>query len=160
MFFERLLFVLLLGAGAYALFGPKSPPRPKAEASAASAAATLSARPGTNVRAPGSARQPILASSALNPQALAEMQIVRNARMAVSQDRPDDALKELKIYEQKFPGGRLADDVTLLRIEANLKKGDRKTATQLGDALKAKSPESRQNMRAQRLLSEPPPPAQ
>jgi outer membrane protein assembly factor BamD (BamD/ComL family) len=101
----------------------------------------------------------MLGASAFSPEVLAEMQILRGARTALSQGRADDALKELKTYEQKFPGGQRTDDVTLLRIEAHLKKGDRKTATQLAEGLKAKAPESRQNMRAQRLLSAPPPPA-
>jgi hypothetical protein len=154
---EIVVFVLLLGAGGYALFGPKSPP--SSHEAEATAAATSKSKALAATSASGRRRMPPSAASAMTGRGLEEMQFMQGARRSLSQGNADEALKELGTYESRFPGGRLADDVTMMRAEAYLRKGDRAAAKKLADQLTAKNPESRQAKRANALMNGETPPA-
>lgn len=149
---EFVLLVLLLGAAGYALFGPKSPPTPKAEPAVAvkatpSAAAAASAR--RRNLPPG-------AASVLGNRSLPEMQYLQGVRRSLAQGNADDALRELSDYPKRFPDGKIADDVTMLQVEAYVRKGDREKAAKVAEPLLTKSPDSRQARRAKALLATPP----
>jgi hypothetical protein len=154
---EIAVLLALLAAGAFVLFGPKSSKSSHEATQEEHAPAALDSAKGAAAAPRGSARNPLLAASVFSPQAREELRMVQVARRALSQGNPETALTNLKGYEAKFGNGRLADDVTLLRMEAHLKQGDREMAAKLANALAAKDKTSRQARRAKRLLSMPAP---
>jgi len=65
---------------------------------------------------------------------------------------PDAALRELDRYHARFPGGALAAEETVLRVEALLARGDDRTARVLADAFSTAHPESPYARRVQDLV--------
>jgi outer membrane protein assembly factor BamD (BamD/ComL family) len=55
-------------------------------------------------------------------------------------------------YEARFPGGSLAQEATVLRIEALASQGDRQGASALGDRFVAEHPTSPYAARVRQLL--------
>jgi hypothetical protein len=84
---------------------------------------------------------PAMASVA-PPSLSAELGSLDEARGAIATGDPARALRELDAYGARFPRGSLAQEATMLRIEALVKVGDRPAAKALADAFLAASPAS------------------
>ncbi len=75
--------------------------------------------------APSGADEPTLAD---------EVKAIQRAKSALSAGNASGALKELDAYKASFPHGRLAQEATVLRIEALAASGNRSAAQKLGEA--------------------------
>jgi hypothetical protein len=79
------------------------------------------------------------------------------AREALAAGDAGRALRALDQHDQRFAGGMLGPEATVLRIEALLLRGDRASATRLGEAFLAAHPRSPHASRLRSLLGAPAP---
>lgn len=77
-------------------------------------------------------------SSALSDE-VAALQV---ARTALADRDPNAALAALDRYKNRFAGGRLGPEATVLRIEALVLRGDRAQASALADRFESSNPKS------------------
>jgi Outer membrane lipoprotein len=82
----------------------------------------------------------------------AELALLEQARSAVRGGDPARALSVLDRYAERFPQGSMMPEVTMIRIEALVKAGDRSAATRSAAAFLASDPESPYVARVQSLL--------
>jgi hypothetical protein len=68
------------------------------------------------------------------------------------------ALRAIDAYDRRFPGGALATESMVLRIEVLARSGDRASAARLGEAYLAAHPRSPYAARIRSLLGQPPAP--
>jgi hypothetical protein len=121
----------------------EKPPASPATAVEAPAAPSADVPPERGVRTPGV--DSTVASLAQEVAAL------ERAHKLATHD-PDAALRELDRYHARFPGGALAAEETVLRVEALLARGDDRTARVLADAFSTAHPESPYARRVQDLV--------
>ena len=81
-----------------------------------------------------------------------EVAALERAHRALAAHDPEAALRLLDGYRADFPGGALASDATVLRVQALLAKGDRAAAQTLADAYSADHPESPYGKRIEDLV--------
>jgi outer membrane protein assembly factor BamD (BamD/ComL family) len=77
---------------------------------------------------------------------------LEQAHAALAARDADRALLALDRYRAKFPGGRLASEETVLRIQALLARGDRDGANALANGFFAAHPDSSYADRVRDLL--------
>jgi hypothetical protein len=80
-----------------------------------------------------------------------QIAMLDDARTALS-GSPAKTLSILDEYARRFPGGAMAPEATLLRIEALVKSGDRPAAARLTESLHADDPHSPYRTRVHSLL--------
>jgi|HubBroStandDraft_1064217.scaffolds.fasta_scaffold04977_5 hypothetical protein len=135
--------------------GPRPDPSPPAVFAAASPVAVLGAtaapsqlecsrpkagasapRPAANAASPSNLEPPSVnlapASPALPPDLQAEVSALGKARAALGRRDGQTALEALDAYEQAFPTGLLADEATVLRVDALALHGAPTEAAALG----------------------------
>ncbi len=97
---------------------------------------------------------PVLADAGLSIASTvpAEMATLEGARGALAAGDPARCLSVLEHYAERFPGGSMAPEAAMVRIEALVKSGDRAAATRAADALLAGNPESPYAARVRSLL--------
>ncbi len=81
-----------------------------------------------------------------------EVSMVDQARQALRQGRPNDAFAQLKRYQERWPGGVLATEVVVLRVEAELALDEREAARRDARAFIAAQPSSRYAARLRELF--------
>jgi hypothetical protein len=82
----------------------------------------------------------------------AELATLDAARGAIAADEPARALSILEAYSARFPGGAMAPEAAVLRVEGLLKAGDRSAARRFADAFLATDPDSVYVERLQSML--------
>ncbi|MEP7050257.1 MAG: outer membrane protein assembly factor BamD [Pseudomonadota bacterium] len=120
------------------------PPRPSAPASASNAPDSLPAPPPTLPKPADRAARSLAPRSLAQPgPSLAEeVAVIRSAKQALAAGDAAQALHELHVYQAHFPGGRLAQEANIVRIEALLKSGNRAAADAAADRFLAAHPDS------------------
>ena len=83
-----------------------------------------------------------------------EVVVLEQARRAIAEGRADDALKELKGYEESFDGGTLGPEAELLQIEALVAHGAYAQAIAAGQRFVATHANSPHVSRAQTLMAQ------
>jgi hypothetical protein len=81
-----------------------------------------------------------------------ELANVDRARQALREGRAADALHELDVYRVSWPGGVLATEAAVLRIEAHLALGDRTSGIRAARAFLAATPSGRYATRVRALF--------
>ena len=119
-------------------------PEPELPASASPALTTSRERP--------TSPQPRSSSSAGSLGIQEQIVLVDRARAAVAAQQPATALAALDEYQRRFPGGVLAQEATLLRIDALLARGDRASAARLGRQFLERYPRSPMAARVKTLI--------
>ena len=99
---------------------------------------------------PPQAAQP--AASATLADEVAALQV---ARTALAGHDPSGAIVALDHYKSRFPSGKLGPEATVLRIDALTQRGDRATASAMGDRFLAAHPHSPYADRVRSILSAP-----
>ena len=87
-------------------------------------------------------RIPASHPSSTNDHLAREVVALEHAQQALAAHDPAAALRWLDQYSTEFPGGALASDATVLRVQALLAKGDRGGAKALADRYAKDHPES------------------
>jgi TolA-binding protein len=72
-------------------------------------------------------------SPAAAPSLADEVKVIQRAKAALSSGNATGALRELDAYRRSFPRGRLAQEATVLRIEALAASGNQSAASRLGE---------------------------
>jgi TolA-binding protein len=85
-----------------------------------------------------------------------EVAALDRAREAVAAGQPARALSVLDDYGRRFPGGTLAQEATVLRIEALAASGDKAGASRLGQGFLEKNPGSPHAARIRTLIGASP----
>jgi hypothetical protein len=81
-----------------------------------------------------------------------EIAALDEARSALRNHQPANALSALDGYANRFPHGVLAPEATVVRVEALLAGGDRVQAARLGRAFLAAHPDSPLAVRVRSML--------
>jgi len=167
--------ILAVGGAHYAQ-QPAAPPPPRVKAvqphaSAGVTAATRAARPAPATEEPAPATEapspeppspaaptrptaPLAAAPKPATSALAEeVRLLDRAREAIAGGDADAALDALARRDQRFGGGALGPEATVLRIEARLQQGDRAGAARLARGFLAAHPQSPLAARVRTLLA-------
>lgn len=84
--------------------------------------------PAPEAKAQASAQSSGAAANSQGDSLTEEVMALKRAREALAAGRPQKALTELNIYDQRFRGGRLSLEAEVLRIEALAQSGERKAA--------------------------------
>jgi TolA-binding protein len=71
-----------------------------------------------------------------------EVAALQAARAALAERDASGAITALDHYKSRFPSGRLAQEATVLRIEALMQRGDHAAASTLADRFEASHPHS------------------
>jgi hypothetical protein len=87
-------------------------------------------------------RSPAARPSTTNDHLAREVVALEHAQQALAAHDPAAALRWLDQYHAEFPGGALASDATVLRVQALLTKGDRAGAKALADRYAKDHPDS------------------
>ncbi len=99
------------------------------------------------------------ATQAAQPAASAtladEVAALQVARTALAGHDPSGAIVALDHYKSRFPSGKLGPEATVLRIDALTQRGDRATASAMGDRFLAAHPHSPYADRVRSILSAP-----
>jgi TolA-binding protein len=105
--------------------------------------------------APGAidSRPPPSTAPPPGPALSSEVALLDPARHAIAAHDPKSALAALDGYDRTFPRGALAQEATLLRIEALLQAGDRPRATTLGDTFLRGDPKGPYAKRVHEMLA-------
>jgi TolA-binding protein len=119
-------------------------PEPEVSASASPALTTSRERPTSS--------PPRSSSSAGSLGIQEQIVLVDRARAAVAAQQPATALAALDEYQRRFPGGVLAQEATLLRIDALLARGDKASAARLGRQFLQRYPRSPMAARVKTLI--------
>ena len=82
-----------------------------------------------------------------------ELAMLDAARGAMAAGAPRRALSILDAYSTRFPGGAMAPEAAVLRVEGLVKAGDRSAAKRFADAFLANDPESPYLERLQSILA-------
>jgi hypothetical protein len=129
---------------------PLAAPAPPTPATAAAAPATMPA-PAATVSAPaGTAARP----GSAGPVSIAEeVALVDRARHALRQGRAGEAFDTLSLHQSRWPNGVLATEVLVLRVEAQLRLGQRASAQRDARAFVAVQPNSRYATRLRELFA-------
>ena len=109
--------------------------------------ASGSTAPGTVGSAPRAAH-----SSAGAGTLSQEVTALELAHEALAAHKPGVALRQLEHYRTQFPGGVLASEATVLRVQAMLASGDRSGAQALADIYSTSHPDSPYARRIEALL--------
>lgn len=94
------------------------------------------------VRAPASARAPAPAPAAPARTSSDDTALLRDAKLAVAEQRWSEARVALAAHRESFPDSRLADVRDLLDVEVRCATGDAAKAKQLAAAITARAPTS------------------
>jgi hypothetical protein len=128
---------------------PIPSPVPSARSTPAHGTTPVAAASSIEARAPKTAP-----SAQEKPPTLAdEIAVLDDARHALSDGRPSNALSVLDSYAKRFPSGAMAPEAMLLRIEALVKSGDRSAALRLAETLRTDDPHSPYSERVRSLLN-------
>lgn len=103
---------------------------------------------GATTRAPSAAAS----SSTLQEQ----IALIDRARTAARSGQPAATLAALAEYSKQFPRGELQQEATMLRIEALVARGDKRSAAVLGRRFLAEHPRSALSGRVRQLIGETP----
>lgn len=93
-------------------------------------------------------------SSASNPGIQDQIAIIDRARAAVAAHQPAAAMAALDDYQRRFPGGVLAQEASLLRIETLVARGDKAGAARLGHRFLERYPRSAMAARIKSLIGD------
>ena len=91
------------------------------------------------------------------PSVRAELATLEQARSALASGDAPRALSLLDAYAARFPGGTMALEATVLRIEALVRAGDVTAAQRAGNAFLASRPQSPYSTRVRSLIGAPNP---
>jgi hypothetical protein len=133
---------------------------PRIASAAVTAVPEEPAPPAAPVASASSPAPPVLVSSAPRPihaaavdgKLLQEMMALKLAHEALAAHDPGTALRQLDRYRVQFPGGGLASEATVLRVQALLASGNRGGAQGLADAYSRSHPDSPYAHRIEDLL--------
>jgi hypothetical protein len=98
---------------------------------------------GAGADAPKSGSAPSLADEVL---------AIKSAKGALASGNAADALRQLDAYRSHFPRGRLAQEATVVRIEALLSSGNQAVAGAIADRFLSAHPDSPYSARVRTLL--------
>jgi len=139
-----------------------APPAPPAPIAAMPALETSAAPPAPRSAVRVQTPEPTSTASAEEPPRLAgrrnlsgQIASIDRARDALRSGDAAEAVRRLDAYDHDFPGGILAQEATMLRLEALLRQGKRAEAQRLADRLLASNPTSPYAARVRALLSDP-----
>jgi len=91
---------------------------------------------------------------AAEPSLAEEVAQIKKAKGALAGGSAQAAIHELDVYKTRFPKGRLAQEATMVRIEALLRSGNRQAATALGQRFLKANPDSPYAARVRSLIGE------
>jgi hypothetical protein len=94
------------------------------------------------------------APDALDPTLAAETRAIDQARSALRQRRPGDALLVLDAYASSFPNGTFEPEATALRVEALIATDNRTAAENLGQAFLRAHPKNPVARQVQSLINQ------
>ena len=167
--------VVAVGASVIAFLGLRAPApsasvAPQGTLSAAVAAASpeppvsvnsTATAPGTGEVAPPITRVEDLptladtgsdpAKSVSAPSLAEEVAAIKSAKAALASGNAAQSLREIDAYRMRFPRGRLAQEATVVRIEALLKSGNATAADAAADRFLAANPDSPYSARVRTL---------
>jgi hypothetical protein len=121
------------------------PVAPAAGNAPLAAAAPPAAPAATTAARPGGAPAPVSIAE--------EVALVDRARHALRQGRAGEAFDTLSLYQSRWPNGVLATEVLVLRVEAQLRLGQRTSAQRDARAFVAVHPQSRYATRLRELFA-------
>jgi len=169
--------VVAIGASVVAFLSLRSPVPSTSVTSVASAASVTNASPMATLAPPTAAKPteaiqglappvtrvedlPTLAdSSAVTdapkstsaPSLAEEVAAIKSAKAALASGNAGQSLREIDAYRARFPRGRLAQEATVVRIEALLKSGNASAANAAADRFLAANPDSPYSSRVRSL---------
>jgi hypothetical protein len=97
----------------------------------------------------GTAADP--AKSTAAPTLAEEVAAIKSAKATLASGNAAQSLKEIDAYRSRFPRGRLAQEATVVRIEALLKSGNQSAAEAAADRFLAANPDSPYSSRVRSL---------
>jgi hypothetical protein len=86
------------------------------------------------------------------PSLAEEVAAIKSAKGALAGGNATQALRELEAYKQHFPRGRLAQEATVVRIEALINSGNQAAAGTVADHFLAAHPDSPYSARVRTLV--------
>jgi hypothetical protein len=129
---------------------PAAPPAADTGGTAAAfESAPPSALPSGQAAAVRSHAPPAASSASLSKEVAA----LERAHAAIAAHDPDAALRALDRYRAQFPGGALASEEAVLRVQAMVARGDKSNATDLANSFRANHPDSPYGRGVQDLVS-------
>jgi outer membrane protein assembly factor BamD (BamD/ComL family) len=86
------------------------------------------------------------------PSLAEEVAAIKSAKGALASGNAAQALRELDAYKLHFPRGRLAQEATVVRIEALIGSGNQAAASTVADHFLAAHPDSPYSARVRTLI--------
>jgi hypothetical protein len=138
---------------------PLAAPTSPAPAGPQSAPVAAPTAPAAAAPAPAASAAALDAAAAARPAGTGpvsiaeEVALVDRARHALRQGRAGEAFDTLSLYQSRWPNGVLATEVLVLRVEAQLRLGQRTSAQRDARAFVAVHPQSRYATRLRELFA-------